>query len=128
MRKVAETSLEAYRSLDPNKLTEIYKQILFALSQIGEGTYEDVSVFLKIEKSRVWKRISELLKAGLIYRPGNKKALSSGRAGFTYRLADTEMANVQASEKVLSGLSISDFSRNIKAIANAVPYTQLNLL
>lgn len=121
MRKISETSREAYRSLDPEKISEIHRKILYALSQLFEGTYEEISAFLKEDKSRIWKRISELLKAGLIYRPGNKKALRSGRAGFTYRLTDVAMPKTQASEKALRGRSIADFSRSIHKLSKTEP-------
>jgi len=84
MRKMPETSIDAYRSLDPRELNETYRHILHALDEIGEGTFEDIAAFLKLNPSRIWKRMSELAKMELIYRPGNKKVLKSGRSGFTW--------------------------------------------
>lgn len=128
MRSVPETSRAAYESLDPEKISDIHRKILWALSQLMEdATYEEIAAFLKIEKSKVWKRISELLKAGLIYRPGTKKALRSGRAGYTYRLTDVATPKTQAFEKALKGHSIAYYSRKINAIAKSMPQ-QLNLL
>ena len=86
--KQPETSLEAYRSLEPNKIQQIYKDIMGALSVIGEGSFEDISAHLKIDKSRVWKRLGEMQKLGMIYRPGNKRMLKSGRNGFTWMLSN----------------------------------------
>lgn len=122
MRSVPETSRAAYESLDPEKISDIHRKILWALSQLMEdATYEEIAAFLKIEKSKVWKRISELLKAGLIYRPGTKKALRSGRAGFCYRLTDAATPKTTAAEKALKGHGIAFYSRNIQAIANNRP-------
>ena len=111
-----ETSREAYKSLDPNKLNQTYRDILFALSKLGEGTYEDVSCFLKCNPSKVWKRLSELHKAELIYRPGNKRLLRSGRNGFTWMLSSSITPKTQTSERALKGKTISDYSKSISYI------------
>lgn len=116
MRKsnVPETSKEAYKSLDPDQIRDIYKRILWALSQIGEGTYEMIAISLKERESRIWKRLNEMQKMGLIYRTENKKALSSGSMGFTWKrtLEQTE--------------TIQDYSRKIQDISKQAK--QLNLL
>lgn len=85
-KKVKETSLEAYHSLDAAKLSETKKKIIYALSQLHEATTEEVAAFLKVEHDRVWKRFSELAKDGLI-KACNKRPLKSGRNGYTYVLA-----------------------------------------
>ncbi len=120
-RQVPETSKAAYHSLDPAKLSETKRQILYALSQLFEATHEELAAYMKVDRSVVWKRLSELEKDGLIYKPGNKKALRSGRAGFTYMLTDKSMPKTQASEKALKGPSIAHFSRKINDIAKAIP-------
>lgn len=117
MRKsnVPATSKEAYHSLDPEKIRDIYKRILWALSQINEGTYEDISRALKEKESRIWKRLKELSDMNLIYRTENKKLLSSGRKGYTWK------ATLQGSP------TIQDHSRNIESITKAVTAKQQNL-
>jgi predicted transcriptional regulator len=84
MKKMPETSIESYRSLDPRQLNETYRQILYALDEIGEGTFEDIASFLKCNAGKIWKRMSELGKMELAYRPGNKRKLKSGKMGFTW--------------------------------------------
>lgn len=100
-RKQPETSKEAYLSLEPEKIQQIYVDIMKALSVIGEGTFEDIAAHLKIDKSRVWKRLSEMGKLGMIYNTGRKRILKSNRNGFTWMLTtnntpktDKEEANV----------------------------------
>lgn len=97
-RKLPETSIDAYKSLDPRDLNETYRQILYALDNIGEGTFEDISSFLKVDKSKVWKRLSELNKMELIYRPGNKKLLKSGKQGYTWMKGQPSKTDTQAAE------------------------------
>ena len=83
-RQLPETSIDAFKSLDPRELNETYRQILFSLDQLGEATFEEIASFLHVSPARIWKRMSELGKMELIYRPGNKRKLKSGRMGFTW--------------------------------------------
>lgn len=119
--KIAETSVEAFRSLDPTQLSDTRRKIIYALSQLFEGTFEDIAAYLKVEKSTIWKRLSELAKDGLIYRTGNKKALRSGRAGYTWRLTDKTLPKTTTAEKMLKGPGIAHYSRKIISIAKSVP-------
>lgn len=122
-RKNPETSVSAYRSLNPLQLAEIYQKILWGLGQIGEGTFEDIAIAVRLPKERVWKRMNELCKNNLIYRPGNKKPLASGRLGYTWKLVKENGDNNSVIEQSPTGPSISDYSRNIHNIGK-----QLNLL
>lgn len=112
--KLPETSLEAYQSLDPEKIRDIYKRILWALSQIGEGHYEDIAYAIKEKESRVWRRLKEMQDMNLIYRTENKKVLSSGCKGYTWKLTLQTMPTIQ------------DHSRNIQTISKKS--TQLKML
>lgn len=113
-RKLPDTSIDAYHSLDLETLRDIYKRILWALSQIKEGHFEDIATALKEKDSRVWKRLKEMAEMNLIYRTENKKMLSSGRMGYTWKATLKGMPTIQ------------DHSRNIKAIAEQP--TQMKLL
>lgn len=111
-KQIPETSREAYKSLDPATLNERYQRILWALGQIGEGTFQDVAKVLKLPDSVIWKRLSDLGKWGLIYRPGNKKILSSGRAGFTWKVVKNGESQ-PTTEKSLPGKTVSHYSKVI---------------
>jgi predicted transcriptional regulator len=87
-REKIQTSLDAYHSLNAKELNETYKQILSALSVLGEADFETIAAYLKCNPSKIWKRMSELHKMELIYRPGNKRMLKSGRNGFTWMLCN----------------------------------------
>lgn len=112
-RKNPETSNAAYRSLDPANLSERYQKILLALKKIKEGTFEEVAVAAGLEPQMVWKRLSELQKSGLIYRPGNKRRLKSGREGFTWCLTGELPAELQAREQLMGGKSVSEYADEI---------------
>lgn len=115
-KKQPETSTAAYKSLDPDHLNDTYKNILWALGEIGEGHFEDIAKKCGANASTIWKRLSELAVAGLIYRPGNKKKLKSGREGYTWMLTGAVTKEMQNREKVLGGKSVADHSREITTI------------
>lgn len=124
-KKLPETSLEAYKSLDPTQLIEIYRQIIWGLSQIGEGTFEEIAAAIKLPRERVWKRMTDLEKMGLAYRPGNKRLLKSGRNGFTWMLTQEGVPKTTVTEKSLKGKSVSDYSKELTK--PAVKQTELFL-
>lgn len=115
-KKQPETSTAAYKSLDPDKLNERYSKILAALGQIKEGTFEEIARAAKLDKSVVWKRLSELATAGLIYRPGNKRKLKSKREGFTWMLTGAVTEEMQNRERALGGKSVGEISKEITTI------------
>src|SRR5258706_6182599 len=89
-RKQPETSVDAYKSLDPVQLNQIYRDILRALTVLKEGTYEQIADFLMQPAAKIWKRMSDLQKMELVYRPGNKRPLKSNRLGYTWKLVGDE--------------------------------------
>jgi hypothetical protein len=126
-RKIIDTSKEAFNSLDPSQLAEIYRNILYALAKLRYATTEEVAAFLKIDHSKCWKRFSELERQELIYRPGIKKILKSGRMGHTWGLRDKAIPKTEDELKALKGMpTIQDISRNIQIISEQ--FKQLSLL
>jgi predicted transcriptional regulator len=126
-RKVPQTSKYAYASLDPSKLNETYRKILQALVALNEATSQEIAAWLKINHDVIWKRMVDVERMGLIYKPGTKKMLKSGRMGFCYRLTSKSMPKTEADIKSLKNTpTVADHSRNIKAITESAK--QLNLL
>lgn len=124
-----QTSIDAFRSLDPAKLSDTYKKILLALSAIGSGTFEDIAKKMKVDKSVVWKRLSELERANVIYRPGTKKTLKSGRSGFVWMILSLDgISSIIEEAKLKSTQTIQDHSRNIQSIANSNQQHKTNQL
>lgn len=131
MRKsnVPETSKDAFKSLDPVKLRDSYKQIVLALSELGSGTFEDIAKKMKVDKSVVWKRLSELERANILYRPGTKKTLKSGRLGFVWMILSLDSISSLIEEaKLKSTQTVQEHSRNIQAIANSNQQPKVNKL
>lgn len=116
-RKIPETSLDAYKSLDAAQIREIYSKILWALDQIGEGTFEDLALALRMPKERIWKRLSEMARLEMIYRPGTKKMLSSGRNGYTWKRITGTTPPEKVTEQSLPGSTVADYSRSIDKLS-----------
>jgi predicted ArsR family transcriptional regulator len=117
MNKPPETSIEAFKSLEDCEIKKTYEGILNALAIIKEGNFEDIAKAMKCKPDKVWKRLSELHeKYMLIYRPGGKKLLKSGRKGFVWKLTDLGIELSGANVSVLPGKTIQDFSRAINQV------------
>lgn len=112
-RKIVETSKAAYDSLKHSEIQVLYEKILWGLGQIGEGTFEEISRAIKVPKDRVWRRMNELLKTGKVFRPGNKKALDSGRLGFTWRLTNPTEPSTSSIERFPKGTSAHQHAAKI---------------
>lgn len=127
-RKNPETSVTAFRSLKIEEVNETYREILVALGELGKGTMEDISAHMKCSRDRVWKRLSELCKMELIYRPGTKKMLKSGKMGYEWMRTNGEpKTDIQHNiEKFPSGKSSSDYANEIIKSATKIP-VQKNL-
>lgn len=115
-KQVSSTSIEAWRSLDPTQIAEIYRGILYALGIMGNATFEEIAAHMKVDKSRVWKRMSELERMKLVYRPGFKKPLKSGRLGYEWALTNTITTEVGLKE-LKSSSTVQDHSRKIQDIS-----------
>jgi hypothetical protein len=111
-RKVVETSREAFYSLDPDQLVGLRKKIFNTLILIGSGHYEDIAMAASIKPAQCWKRLSELEKFGMIHRTGERKLLSSNRAGFVWAPGGTPEP-VKKKERVMRGKSVSEYSKAI---------------
>jgi len=108
-KRPPKTSVDAFHSLDPEKISQIKKDIVMALRIIGPSTYEQIAVHLKKEPVRIWKRMSDCLKDGLVERTGERRKLSSGREGFVWK--DTGL--LSPIEKAIPGKAVVDYSRSL---------------
>lgn len=109
--KVAQTSVEAFRKLDPDKLAETYRGIINALGVLGEATSEAIATKMKVKPDKVWKRLKELMDNGLLYKPGTRKPLKSGCNGFCWALTEKGKLLVSVPAAPPAGKTIADFSR-----------------
>jgi|SRR6185369_1439187 len=112
-RKPVETSLAAYRGLDPVRLSQLHQDIIRAVGALQEANYEAIADFLMLKPEKVWKRLNEVERAGAIYKPGNTVLTRNRAKSYTYRLTQPGQSNEPVIEKSLPGESVADFSRKL---------------
>lgn len=89
MRQNPSTSNEAYKSVSIEMLNNHHSKIIKALKELGSGTYEDIAKFLQWEdKNRASRRLLELERLEIVWKPGLKKPTKSGRNAFVYCLTN----------------------------------------
>jgi predicted transcriptional regulator len=110
-----DTSTEAYRSLEPEKIAKMYLKIVEALTVAGPMTYEGIAAHLGEKPERVWKRMSEAHRLGLVHRTGDRKVMNSGRQGFIWAAGGTPEPTKKR-ERVMKGKTVADYSVSINKI------------
>jgi predicted transcriptional regulator len=111
-KKMPTTSLDAYKSLQPDQVRAIYSKIIDALKVLGMASTEQIALHLTLEHAKVNKRVSEMEKLEMIYRPGTRVPTKSGRTAYQWCLRNNQPIT-NKSEKALPGKGISDFSKEI---------------
>jgi predicted transcriptional regulator len=88
--KHPETSLEAYKMMTEPLLGDHHKKIIEALNILKKATAEEIAEFIGWDdKSRSARRMSELEREQIVYKPGEKKKTKYGRNAFVYSLITT---------------------------------------
>lgn len=111
-RKNPETSLEAYKKLDPIRVSQTMNKIAQALVIIGKGNYEMIAEAAGMAEQKCWKRLIDCVRAGLIHRTDETKITKSGCKSYMYAIGPaSQVANKR--ERVLKGRTVQDFSKAI---------------
>jgi hypothetical protein len=111
-RKNPDTSTDAYRQLDPIKISQRMQKIADGLKVIGKGNYEDISLACGLREDQVWKRLIDCMKAGLIHRTPEKKRTKDNRDSYIFAPGPATQIAAKK-ERVMKGKSIVDFSRKL---------------
>ena len=85
-RHLPDTSHEAFEKVPQEMRSEHYKKIISGLEKLKTATYEELASVLTLDKAQVGRRLCELERMDLVYKPGIKKATRSGRSAFCYQL------------------------------------------
>lgn len=86
-QKHPQTSMEAYRALQPEHLRKMYQRIINALQSLGTATYEELADCLNCrEPNQISRRLKEMEKMELIWKPGGKRLTKRRRNAFVYQL------------------------------------------
>lgn len=78
-----DTSHEAWARAKP-MISGHHAKILAALQVLGQETAEGIAKFLCMEHSQINRRVSEMERLELIYKPGLKKLTKTGRNAYVW--------------------------------------------
>ena len=84
-----QTSHDAYRSITPEQLSRHYSKIMEALKVLGSASAEQIAKHLTMEHSQVNRRMSEMFRLEMIYKPGKKVLTKSGRNAYVWAIRGT---------------------------------------
>lgn len=115
------TSHEANKSMTYEMRKQHHGKIILALKELGSGTYEQIATFLGMDRHQIGRRLSELERDGIVWKPGLKLPTKSNRQAYIYQLTGSSSPKTEVSEKALAGESIADISRNIQNIKVVQP-------
>lgn len=89
----SETSHEAHQSMTKQLLSNHHLKIIDALKVLKVATAEEIAIYLDWDdKNRSARRMSELEREQIIYKPGEKRKTRYGRNAFVYSLIKKESA------------------------------------
>lgn len=84
MRK---TSIQAYHSLTIDHKKTMWAKIIKALRKMPNGgNFEQIAKVARLEPSKVWKRLPELVEAKVIENTKETRPTSSGRQAMVRKL------------------------------------------
>lgn len=126
-RQLPSTSHDAYAQAKP-MISSHHAKILEALKVLGSETAEGIAKYLGMEHSQINRRVSEMERLQMIYKPGTKKNTKTGRQAFVWCICDKSLpkTDTQAAESNpyrKGQASSTDFSKQLIQGAK-----QLNLL
>lgn len=119
IRKINENSQSAYKSLDPIRISWMHQKIVDALGVIRKGNYEQIAAQIGEPEKRVWKRLNEVVKAGLIHNTGENILTKDKCKSSVYALRPSP-ESVTKKKRVMKGPAVQDFSRAINQVQQSI--------
>ena len=129
-RKLPSTSIDAYKALDPRSVQAMYAKIIGALKVLGTAHYEELADYIQCrEPQDVARRLSELERMQMIWKPGGKRLTKRKRNAFLYQLTGDSQPKTEAAEKALKadGKDLVAISKNIQKLTGSATVFQPNL-
>lgn len=112
-KNLPETSKEAHARVTPEMLSAHHSKIIKALERLGTATYEEMANYTGMDRHAIGRRLSELERMEIVYKPGEKRLTKSGRNAYLYTLKIAGQIVTRNIEKTLPGKTISDYSKKI---------------
>lgn len=125
-RILPDTSHEANRRATDEMREAHHAKIIAALQELGIANYEIIGAKCGLERHAIGRRLCELERALIIFKPGSKSLTKSNRHAFDYCLTSSNQVKTEVQQKEVT------YSKDIKTAADhaidLIKSTQLRLL
>jgi len=129
-RRNPDTSKLSYdKIMRPGARESHYRKIITALQQNGKGSSYQIAAWANMKPDRIWKRQSELIRAGIIFDTGLRGTSTDGNECIVYDLIANfdNYVNVPDTQWIGTGTTAADFASMIVASKNKKPVqTKIN--
>ena len=99
-------------NLDPIKVSQTMTKIAETLKAIGKGNYEQIAEASGMPEAKVWKRLIDCIRAGLIHRLDETKKTAHGNKSYLYAPGPATQLQ-KKNERVMKGKTVVDYSREL---------------
>lgn len=99
-RKLPDTSHAANKAAVPEMRADHHKKIIQALEELGTANYEVIAKKLSMDRHQIGRRLSELERMEIVFKPGLKTKTSSGRDAYVYSLTSQPRSTMQVDDKI----------------------------
>lgn len=94
--KLPSTSHEAHKMMTKELLSNHHNMIIDCLKVLKRATAEEISEYLNWDdKNRSARRMSELEREQIVYKPGEKRKTRYGRNAYVYALTNPNIKATQ---------------------------------
>ncbi len=114
--KVPITSLEAYKSQDQSHISKQYDKIILALKSLKAASAEQIANYLNMQHVQINRRMSEMERLQMVWKPGTKVPTNTGRSAFCWQLSSETTIHPAPIEKAMKGKTVAHFAKNIQQI------------
>lgn len=108
-RKNPDTSNDAYRAVTLEMLNNHHKRIVGALQNLGTAIYEQIADYTGMDAVQVGRRLIELERMKIVFKPGTKKKTKKNRDAYEYTLSFTDKKTETKGAKILKMTNDSKF-------------------
>lgn len=108
------TSLAANKAATAEMRSDHHAKIIKGLRVLGSATYEELANHLGMDRHQIGRRLSELERELIVFKPGNTKPTKSGRSAYVYCLTNGASPKTENEIKYLKQEKAStDYAKNI---------------
>lgn len=118
-RKLPDTSLSAYKQAKMGLIDSHKKKILEAMQVVGIANYEVIAAKAGLDRHACMRRLGEMEKDQVIFKPGTKTPTKSGRMAYDYCLTSSNTKRVEKTS-IKEERSMHEFAEDIIKATNSI--------